>query len=177
MDCEPTGVSRPFPTSHLPNPRYPKIARRTRVAASLFKPSVRFAATSLCERTISVLEGKPMTLTKEVFRALIYFALIHVYGCGSVGWLPSLSLAVAGIDRTVHQPGQTDRERLILKAEARLKWKLMKAPNQSISRPTDDGRTVSSGISYQKRRTGALYEWENRERNRVIDETNLGWRQ
>jgi NaMN:DMB phosphoribosyltransferase len=118
-----------------------------------------------------------MTLRKKVFRALVCFALMHVYSCGRVGWLPSLSLAVAGIDRTEYQPDQTDRKRLILKAEARLKWQLKPLPNQSISQPIDDRRTALSDINYQMGQIDALHEWERRERNRVIDESNQGWRQ
>jgi hypothetical protein len=120
-----------------------------------------------------------MTLTNEVSRAMVCCALIQLYGCGSVGWLPSLSLAVAGIDRTEHQPEQTEKKRLILKAEARLKWKLVPAPDRSVSRSIEfeDRRSLRRGIDYQTHQTTALREWENRERNRVIDETNQGWRQ
>ena len=117
-----------------------------------------------------------MSLPKEVLRALVYFVIMQLSGCASVGWLPSLSLALAGIDRTKRQSDQTARKQLILKAEARFKWKILPDVHRSLSQPIEDRRTAISDIGFRTRRTSALREWESRERNRVIDQTNRGWR-
>lgn len=117
-----------------------------------------------------------MTLLNVILHTLVYLALMQIYGCGSVGWLPTLSIAVAGIDRTQHQPDQTEKKKFILKAEGRLKWKLEPGVNRSVSQPIDDSAAAIYDEIYQTDQTDALYEWEYRERNRVVDEADREWR-
>jgi hypothetical protein len=95
-------------------------------------------------------------------------------GCGSAGWLPSMSLAVAGIDRVEQKTEQDAKRKMVFHAEGRLIWKINTAYYNRYDKRFDDRFSAISDLDYRMCRGNALCEWEITERTRLINETTIG---
>jgi hypothetical protein len=111
---------------------------------------------------------------KYLLEKILSCSFLLASGCGSVGWLPSISLAVAGIDRVEQRIEQSARRAMIFHAEGRLIWKLYPSYYSSPAKSIDDRFSTISDLDYRMCRTDPLCEWEITERTRLINETITG---
>jgi hypothetical protein len=86
-------------------------------------------------------------------------------GCGSTGWLPSLSLSMAAIRQSHAQETETERE-FRLRANANLSWRLRSISRGEEKIPVGHDETMANH-GYQPCLAGELCQWETRERRRA----------
>jgi hypothetical protein len=97
---------------------------------------------------------------------LLCLVVVSAAACASTGWLPSLTLGMAGIRRGQAEADQRDRA-LELQADARLSWRLRLSSDARTELRTDARPNAGDAIDREARScsTAVLCAWEERQRS------------